>query len=112
MDKEIRDYEAEFDTNPGFNSPALHKLTSIKTNESIISWNITVPKKDSTVYYWRARVLDADSSKAVWESSSFIYISNSHSGWSQSHFPQFKKDEYNNMIQHRKCFSFQNSHVS
>jgi hypothetical protein len=108
LDKESKSYVVQIDTSPKFNSPALHQLPKIKTIESLVSIKTSIAGKDSTVYYWRAKVIDADTTKEVWENSSFIYIKNSPPGWSQSHFPQFTKDEFISIIPdsiHRK-FNF------
>ena len=110
LDKVNRSYIVQLDSSPVFNSPELHQLPTTTTDESIISWNFHFPMRDSTVYYWRAKVLNIDTSKEEWESSSFIYIKNSSAGWSQSHFPQFHKDGFTNIVAdsiHRK-FQFSN----
>jgi hypothetical protein len=52
---------------------------------------------DSTVYFWRASVNDAN---PVWRESSFQYIPNKE-GWGQDHFYQFKKNSFNGIIYDR-----------
>ena len=110
LDNTSRYYIVQIDTSPEFNSPELQLLPQLFTDESIISWNYVFQMKDSTVYYWRAKSSEIDTTKEVWESSSFIYIKNSPYGWSQSHFPAFEKDSFTNITNDtiRRKFNFSN----
>ncbi|MCU0437213.1 MAG: C25 family cysteine peptidase [Raineya sp.] len=91
---EFRDYVFELDTTNKFNSPA--KRSQIVPAGSIATWETALLTdklpSDSIVYYWRVNYADAvNNPNILWDESSFIYIKNSPSGWSQSHFPQFSK---------------------
>jgi hypothetical protein len=89
-----RQYVMELDTSATFTSSI--KRTFTATAQSLPAWTTDLlsksPSHDSTVYYWRVRFNDMPESPAnAWAESSFIYISNSPEGWSQSKYPQFSK---------------------
>ena len=82
----------ELDTTQTFTSPL--KKTYTAAHALMPTWEVSLPKgasdNDSTVYYWRARFHDyAVGEDTVWATSSFRYIPNINSGWSQSHYGQF-----------------------
>ena len=54
---------------------------------------ISLSLEDSTVCFWRVSI---DSSTNFWQEHSFQYI-NSKIGWGQSHFHQFKNNEFNSL---------------
>lgn len=109
-------YVFEIDTTDLFNSP-------FKKHQYIISPGGVVEAKpyewvnssslitdpivftDSTVYFWRC---SPDSSTKSWQESSFQYIPNKW-GWGQSHFFQFKNNNYTNLFYNRpdRTFDFQ-----
>ena len=62
---------------------------------------------DSTVYFWR---VTKDSTIKLWQESSFQYI-NGKTGWGQSHFHQFKNDDYLSVQYDRpnSLFNYQSS---
>ncbi len=77
----------------------------------VIEWNINLPLKDSTVYFWR---VSHDSTKAntgySWRECSFQTIGTKR-GWAQAHFHQFKSDGYQ-FVKYKKelrKFIFENS---
>lgn len=83
-------FEFEIDTNYLFNSP----WKKIENTGSIVgqlkSWKVKLlGLKDSTVYYWRARISTGSVQGGNWSDRSFIHILNHSPGWSQSDFPQF-----------------------
>ena len=91
---DFRDFIFEIDTTNRFNSPI--KRSQIVPAGSTATWETNlltdVLPSDSIVYYWRVNFADAiNNPNILWDESSFIYIKNSPSGWSQSHFPQFSK---------------------
>lgn len=102
--EKLNDYFFEIDTNDQFNSPFLKRQT-ISSIGGVIealpsSWiNVNSGSlsplvfNDSSVYYWRCC---PDSSVLDWKSHSFQYINNKW-GWGQAHFPQFQKNQYNNI---------------
>ncbi len=88
-DKEV--YLIEIDTTELFNSPQLRQA-EITSSPSKIEWSPNIIYEDNTVYYWR--VSPKRSENALWNGSSFIYLTNSSDGWNQSHLYQWQKDDY------------------
>jgi hypothetical protein len=88
-DEEVR-YLFEIDTTAEFSSP--QKLVSpvVVGTGNHVRWDVPFSLVDSTVYYWRVRLLDAEPS--IWGTSSFKYIAN-RTGWAQSQAAQFVKNE-------------------
>lgn len=98
-----RDYYFELDTVPTFNS-AFRKFAVIQKAGSTPIWKATLPPNtspnDSMVYYWRFRFNTfLPQEDTIWATSSFRYIPNSPSGWSQSHYGQFTKAQTNRVAQ-------------
>ena len=93
-----RKYIMEIDTTEFFNS-AFKTSTEIVQGGGVIKWTPGIAMQDSTVYYWRISP-DSLSPEApyVWENSSFIYLANSSKGWNQSHYFQYKKDEFEGIV--------------
>lgn len=94
-----RDYYFELDTTATFISAA-KKSTVVQKGGSAPSWTTTllpnVSPNDSVVYFWRFRFNTfAANEDTIWATSSFRYIPNSPSGWSQSHYAQFDRNEKN-----------------
>ncbi len=79
-------YEFEIDTTPSFSSPYKKSSGPIKDG-SFVGWNTRLLNKDSTVYFWRVR-LKGNNGNNAWETSSFIYIKGSPSGWAQGNYYQ------------------------
>lgn len=92
-----KQYIFEIDTTEFFNSPT--KL-SYKTTQGggVARWTPGLTMKDSTVYYWRTSVDTINGNKYSWHTSSFIYLAGSSTGWNQSHYYQFLKDKYGNVL--------------
>ena len=84
-------YKMEIDTSEYFNSPLLQQ-TSITQAGGLIEWTPSLTYVDSTVYYWRVGL------DTFWTNSSFVYIDNEYPGWNQSHFFQYKKDAFKNVL--------------
>jgi len=90
---EPTDYLIEIDTSYLFASS--YKKSAVVDAPALLKWNTTLlpSLQDSVVYYWRARFNAVPAGEdTIWAQSSFIYISNSPPGWSQSKFPQFLND--------------------
>ncbi len=89
----LRTYKLEIDTTDTFNSPFKQDTTVTQTG-GVVKWKPTLLSSDSTVYFWRAGV---DSSGTGffhrWKESSFQYIQGKR-GWGQSHFFQYKDNNY------------------
>jgi hypothetical protein len=98
---ENRQYVFELDTMHTFSSAV--KRSAVVTAGNLPSWKTellsTNLAHDSTVYYWRIRYADVPAgANNTWAESSFIYITDSPEGWSQSKFPQFSKSSPSKVI--------------
>lgn len=85
----------QIDTSELFNSPILEQ-SFLTSNSSIIEWKPTIRKMTGVVYYWRISALseEANTKASFWQTSSFIYDPTSETGWNQSHYFQWLKDEF------------------
>jgi Peptidase family C25 len=85
----LHDYKMEMDTTELFNSPL--KISQTKSSiGGIVEFTPGIVYKDSTVYYWRIANMPA-TGEPVWNTSSFQYIGNSPTGFSQAHYFQHLK---------------------
>lgn len=85
------EYRMEMDTTELFNSP--FKVTrSINSPGGVFEFSPGVTFTDSTVYYWRVAPAVAVG-EPVWNTSSFQYIANGNSGFSQAHYYQHLKSD-------------------
>ncbi len=87
-----RNYKFEMDTSELFAAPL--QTGSVFQGGGVVHFPTTITLKDSTVYYWRVQ---KDSAGAAWHYSSFIYLKDEFPGWNQSHYFQWKKDDYTNL---------------
>ncbi len=87
----------ELDTTPYFSSAALQRSALIKENH-LARWPVVLDAKDSTVYYWRAKLNLADTAGGYWQQRSFTYVKQSSEGWNQSHFLQYTGIQSADMI--------------
>ncbi len=95
-----KNYIFQIDTTDTYSSHLMLSAT-INAPGGVVNWKpqILFPNfRDSTVYYWR---VSPDSTSPTsgykWRESSFEYIAASHGitpGWEQSHFFQFKNNNY------------------
>lgn len=91
----IKQYRMEMDTTELFNSPS--KITqTINSVGGLLEFNPGISFVDNRVYYWRVAFIPATGLPA-WNSSSFIFISNSDLGYNQSHYFQHIKSETENI---------------
>ena len=100
-------YYFQIDTSNTFNSPSLTEEV-IESSGGVVEWDpnsspaltsfyakfpssttISVPQ----VFYWRVSADSTGNNGFAWKESSFQHVSD-QKGWGQSHFHQFKKDEY------------------
>ncbi len=80
----------EVDTTEYFNSPM--KVVQTQTSlGGIIEFTPTLQLRDSLVFYWRVAKKPDTGMVNKWSSSSFVYLSKSGTGWSQSHYFQYLK---------------------
>ena len=82
-------YRFQIDTTDAFNSPLMREMV-VQSEGGIVRWELPFRLTENTVYYWRVSSQD----EASWKESSFIYIEGEE-GWSQAHYYQFKKDNFN-----------------
>ncbi|MFT5916276.1 MAG: hypothetical protein ACJAWV_001855 [Flammeovirgaceae bacterium] len=96
---EDRMYTFQIDTTDKFNSAVLQEKQVFSNSlptwiPNLISDNTT----DSIVYYWRVKFTEPTAIDiSEWSESSFLYVKDGSEGWSQSHFPQFKKNTTTNV---------------
>ncbi len=102
-------YRFQLDTCDAFTNPLQSNLISSKGG--VLEWEVNLPMADSTVYFWR---VSKDSVGANgyynWRESSFQTIGTQR-GWAQSHFHQFKNDNFSfiNYNKKQRIFEFNNS---
>lgn len=87
-----RDYIFQIDTTFLFNSPLLESSV-VNSSGGVVDYQIVQPLLDSVVYYWRVSIDSTASKSYNWRYSSFHYIPLT-TGWSQSHFYQFRDNSY------------------
>lgn len=90
-------YIMQIDTTENFNSPNLRSTNIVQTG-GILKWTPPVIYEDSIVYYWRVSLDTATNPNARWNYSSFIYLEKGEPGWNQSHYFQYLKDDYRNIV--------------
>jgi hypothetical protein len=85
-------YTLEIDTNEDFTSPKRGNIPNF--SGGLLEWQVdNYPLTDSTVYYWRIKT----TGDTLWQNSSFIYLQGEYPGWNQSHYYQYKKDQFTNV---------------
>jgi hypothetical protein len=92
-----RQYAIQIDTTEEFNSPSL-KSTTITAKGGVVKWTPTITYQDSVVYYWRT-AMDTIYNNSIhrWTNSSFVFLPNAGTGWNQSHYYQYLKDDMNDI---------------
>jgi hypothetical protein len=99
----------EMDTTENFNS-SLKISKTVITKGGAFSIDPGIAYQDSVVYYWRVAPVPANGTDFVWNRSSFVYLSNSSSGWNQSHYFQNLKNGFQTMeVRDDRKFSFTKS---
>ncbi len=102
-------YRLQLDTCDNFTAPI--QQTLVTSSGGVIEWNVTLPFADSTVYFWRvAKDSSSPSDRMVWRESSFQTIG-TKTGWSQTHFHQFKNNTYRfvSFNRQQRKFDFNNT---
>ena len=89
-----RNYIFEIDTTDTFLS-AFKKQKIVNNSGGVIKWELPFLLTDSTVYFWRVSP-DSSGIGYKWKESSFQHIP-FRTGWEQSHFYQFKNNNYSLM---------------
>lgn len=88
----VKQYVMEMDTTELFNS-AFKITRAVSDSGGAIKFLPGIALTDSTVYYWRVAVGPVDNNTR-WLNSSFVFINGSDEGYNQSHYYQFKKNEF------------------
>lgn len=111
--REEQEYLIEVDTSFGFNSSAYQskiiKATSLPTWEDINLFQNIPGNQDSVEFFWRVKFNVQGATDELYVNSSFIYINNGKTGWNQSKFHQFDKDELSKNLKRNvpnKSFEF------
>lgn len=86
-------YLLQIDTTEYFNSPLL-LTNAVSSTGGIIEWSPPIPYIENTVYYVRSALDSLIQGDYNWNYSSFLYNTNLSTGWNQSHYFQFKKDDF------------------
>ena len=103
--QKMSDFILEADTTELFNSPV--KVTQTQQSlGGIIEFNPVLPLRDSLVFYWRVAKKPDTGNLYKWSNSSFVYLSKSGPGWSQSHYFQYLKDSYSNLVYNGRDLEF------
>lgn len=100
-------YSFEIDTLSDFSSN--WKKSSGNINTGIIaSWKPNAIFESNKVYYWRAKINDANQQNSSWNNGSFTVITDSPEGWSQAHYQQYNKAALKEVVfnQTTKQFDF------
>jgi len=90
---EPKQYKLQIDTTENFNSPILQS-SNITSVGGIVEWQPSVPYLENTVYYVRSALDSLIGGNLNWNGTSFLYNTQLSTGWNQSHFFQFKKDDF------------------
>ncbi|HET9056465.1 MAG TPA: C25 family cysteine peptidase [Chitinophagaceae bacterium] len=90
-------YLMEIDTTELFDSPFKISASAANTG-GVVSFAPTISFTEGRVYYWRTGVAQQGGNFANWNYSSFVYLQNSGEGFNQSHYYQYKKNQYYNLI--------------
>ncbi len=95
----------EMDTTELFNSP-FKKTFNTTTSGGIVEFAPSVNYTDNIVYYWRI-AMQPTSGPIVWNGASFIYLQNGGTGFNQSHYYQFTKNNYSQInLDNNRVFNF------
>ncbi len=83
-------YVMEIDTTEQFNSSSKISKT-LSSSGGLLQFDPGISYHDSTVYYWRVSIVPTQGNLYHWDLSSFVYLSNSTSGFNQSHYYQHRE---------------------
>jgi hypothetical protein len=103
-------YDVQIDTARSFNSSFLQSKTI--SGKVLVKVHFDLLDQDSTVYYWRSKPSDKPADQ--WETTSFTYINNGPSGWTQIAFDQLIDNALNGLAadETNRRFDFQETNVS
>ncbi len=100
------EFQMELDTTALFNSP-LKIVQKQNSSGGVIEFSPTLQFVDSTVYYWRVAKKPDTGTVYNWANSSFVYLPNSGSGWSQSHYYQFLRNSFSDIKFNNRNLEFE-----
>lgn len=92
----LKQYVMEMDTTELFTSAAKVSKT-VSSVGGLLEFDPGVSLKDSTVYYWRTALIPGSGGDYHWNTSSFIYLAASSTGFNQSHLYQHLKSDVKRM---------------
>jgi len=93
----LRSYILEIDTTESFQSTLLTRK-EISSENSVITWEPDIEHINGVVYYWRLSPNNLENNELKWESSSFLYAPGERDGWNQSHYFQWRKNQFKNIL--------------
>ncbi|MEM6525492.1 MAG: C25 family cysteine peptidase [Bacteroidota bacterium] len=108
--EEEREFIFELDSVSTFNS-AFRRIQTVRA-KVLAEWETEIPDMDSIVYFWRSRFSQPEPGEnSDWVTSSFVFINNGPSGWSQSIFDQINQNELTGLVENpaNKSFEFSRS---
>ncbi|MEZ5013113.1 MAG: C25 family cysteine peptidase [Chitinophagales bacterium] len=92
-----RQYILQVDTSTTYNSP-LFLETHVTYSGGVVYWQSPpVTWLPGKVYYWRIALDTLYDNDLLWRSASFLYTNDDVTGWNQSHYYQFLKDDFTNV---------------
>ena len=95
----------EIDTTELFNSPFKKSFTTTASG-GVIEFKPLITYTDSTVYFWRMAMQPA-SGPIIWNGSSFIFLPGAGTGFNQSNYYQYLKNNYNQIhLDSNRVFNF------
>ncbi|TAD81118.1 MAG: T9SS C-terminal target domain-containing protein, partial [Bacteroidetes bacterium] len=93
----IKTYRMELDTTDLFNSN-LKVIRNISSAGNLLEFDPGITYRDSTVYYWRLGLVNANGSVDRWNNASFVFMAGTETGYNQSHFFQHTKSNTERML--------------
>lgn len=93
----LRQYSLEIDTTRLFNSPFKQTYQTTGVGGLIEFQPTNINYTNNTVYYWRVAMIPQDGSQIIWNDASFVYLSNSTTGYNQSHYYQHTDNHYDDI---------------
>ncbi len=91
-----KSYIIEIDSTQLFNS-SLKVSKTVSSKGGVFDVEPGISFVDSVVYYWRVAPVPDAGAQANWNTSSFVFISKSSTGWSQSHYFQYLRNTMQSM---------------
>ncbi len=109
---DAHDYDFQIDTTALFNSPLLQSAR-INSGAGVIEWQPSMNYQNNRVYYWRSSQVPEDVDEIPsWAVSSFVFEANGTNGWNQSHYYQFGRNTFNDLLLEEESRKFNYGFVS